>query len=91
MSVAPDRRAAIVGFYQILSQVNVGPRRLRLRGIDPSATYKVSVWPESVAPIPAGLRLGGDALMAGGLVIEAMRMSVGLGDFHARLYVLEAE
>jgi alpha-galactosidase len=91
MSVAPDRRTAIVGFYQILSQVNVGLRRLRLRGIDPSATYKVSVWPESAAPIPANLRLGGDALMAGGLVIEAMRMSVGIGDFHARLYVLEAE
>jgi alpha-galactosidase len=92
MSVAPDRRSAVAGYYQILNRVNAGPRRLRLRGLDPAATYRVSVWPESAAtPIAAGLRLGGDALMAAGLVIESTRTPSDVGDFHARVYVVEAE
>ncbi len=88
MSVAPDGRTAIVGFYQVLSRVNVGPRRLRLRGLDPAAKYRVSVWPASSAPLEPNIEIGGDALMAAGLVIESRRMSTQVGDFHARLYVL---
>jgi alpha-galactosidase len=90
MSVAPDRRSAVVGFYQTLSRVSIGPRRLRLRGLDPAVVYRVSVWPPSAAKMQPNLQIGGDALMAAGLVLEAMRMSTELGDFHARLYVLEA-
>jgi alpha-galactosidase len=90
MSVAPDRRTAIVGFYQILSRVNNGPRRLPLRDLDPSASYRVSVWPEpETDPAPA-LKLGGDVLMAAGLALEATRIAAAQGDFHARIYVLEA-
>jgi alpha-galactosidase len=89
MAAAQDRRSALVGFYQVLSRVNVGPRRLRLRGLDPSATYKVSVWPPAAARFQSR-QLGGDALMAAGLVLEASRMTTLQGDFHARLYVLEA-
>jgi len=91
-SVAPDRRSALAGYYQILNRVNAGPRRLRLRGLDPAATYRVSVWPETAAAaLPTALRLGGDALMAGGLVISSTRTPSDVGDFHARVYVLEAE
>ena len=36
---------AVVGFYQVLNQPEPGPRRLRLRGLDPAATYRVSLWP----------------------------------------------
>ena len=90
MSVAPDRRTAIVGFYQVLSRVNNGPRRLPLRDLDPSASYRVSVWPEpETVPVPV-LKLGGDVLMAAGLALEATRISAAQGDFHARIYVLEA-
>ena len=91
MAVAPGKRSAIVGYYQILSRVNAGPRRLRVRGLDPSATYRVSVWPESAAAVRDGLRIRGDALMTGGLIIETLREPAAMGDFHARLYVLEAE
>ncbi len=92
MTVADDKRAAIVGSYQILSRPNPGPRRLRLRGLDPAATYRVSVWPS-----PPGAKatrgrsqvLGGDELMAAGLVLEGSRQSAALGDFRARIYVLE--
>jgi hypothetical protein len=82
----------VAGYYQILNRVNAGPRRLRLRGLDPAATYRVAVWPESAAaPIRGGVRLGGDALMAAGLKIESTRTPSDVGDFHARVYVLEAE
>jgi alpha-galactosidase len=90
MSVAPDRRAAIVGFYQILSRVNNGPRRLPLRDLDPSASYRVSVWPNHETDSAPVLELGGDVLMAAGLAIDSTRMSASQGDFHARVYVLEA-
>ncbi|MGZ6314955.1 MAG: alpha-galactosidase, partial [Candidatus Limnocylindrales bacterium] len=91
MVVGPGRKAAVVGVYQVLSRVSAGPRRLRLRGLDPAAQYRISMWPESVAPAPAAARIGGDALMAAGLVIEAHRENALVGDFHARLYVLEAD
>jgi alpha-galactosidase len=93
MSVADDARTAVVGYYNILNRPNHGLRRLRLRGLDPAATYRVSVWSavaraDDVAPSP--IVVGGDVLMAAGLVIEAVRMSATLGDFRARLYVLES-
>jgi len=92
MVVAPDGRAAIVGFYRIQSRTNAGPKRIRLRGLDPAARYKVSVWPATSTPEPApSLPLGGDVLMAQGVVIEGNRMNMEMGDFHARLYVLEAQ
>ncbi len=93
MTVARDGRSAIVGHYRILSRPNPGPQRLRLRGLDASASYRVSVWP-SAEPAGAPLRstvLGGDELMAAGLVLESNRKSAEAGDFRARLYVLEAE
>jgi alpha-galactosidase len=93
MTVAEDKRAAIVGSYQILSRPNPGPRRLRLRGLDPGATYQVSVWPSppgAEATPGRSQALGGDELMAAGLVLESSRQSATLGDFRARIYVLEA-
>jgi alpha-galactosidase len=93
MTVADDGRSAIAAHYQILSRPNPGPQRLRLRGLDAAASYRVSVWPsvgdsDGVATGPA--ILGGDELMAAGLVLESSRESAEGGDFRARLYVLEA-
>lgn len=93
MTVARDARSAIVGHYRILSRPNPGPQRLRLRGLDPAASYRVSTWP-SAGPVAGGpgrpIVLGGDELMAAGLVLESSRSSAERGDFRARLYVLEA-
>lgn len=93
MAVGPDRRSAIVAHYRILSRPNPGPELLRLRGLDPDAVYRVSVWPASdeVEPgMAAGTGLGGDELISAGLVVESKRDAGRRGDFRARLYVLEA-
>ena len=93
MSVADDARSAIVAHYRILSRPNPGPRRLRLRGLDPAAMYRLSIWPapeEDEGAVANPVVLGGDLLMAAGLVLESGRESARQGDFRARLYVLEA-
>ena len=94
MTVAEDRHTAIAAHYQILSRPNPGPRRLRMRGLDATATYRVAEWPaptgEGAVAGPAPL-LGGDELMSAGLVLESGRDSARRGDFAARLYVLTAE
>jgi alpha-galactosidase len=92
MTVADDARTAIVAHYLILSRPNPGPQRLRLRGLDPAASYRIEMWP-SVAPAPGptgSMELGGDELMAAGLVLEASRESAERGDFRAVLYTLAA-
>ena len=89
MVVSDDRRQAIVGHYRVLSRAVPGPVRLRLRGLDPDATYRVSTWPSAAT---SGERLdrgtaqrftatagtepldrGGDELMAAGLVLDMNR------------------
>ncbi|MGZ4397411.1 MAG: alpha-galactosidase, partial [Gaiellaceae bacterium] len=45
MAVSDDACSAAVGYYQVCNRPNPGPRRLRLRGLDPAARYRVSVWP----------------------------------------------
>jgi alpha-galactosidase len=93
MTVADDGRSAIAAHYRILSRPNPGPQRLRLRGLDAAASYRVSIWPPAAEANGVTARpivLGGDELMAAGLVLESSRESAGAGDFRARLYVLEA-
>ncbi|HEV8488687.1 MAG TPA: alpha-galactosidase [Candidatus Limnocylindrales bacterium] len=93
MTVSDDARRAVVGWYQVLNRPGPGLGRLRLRGLDPAATYAVSTWPDDgdgLARANAGRR-GGDELMQAGLSLgldqaEAARR----GDFQARLFVLEA-
>jgi len=94
MAVAADRRRAVVGIYRILNRPNPGPRRIRLRGLDPAATYRVSTWPagddDAVSRANQGLR-GGDVLRRVGLVLDADRHEVSAeGDFWARVFVLDA-
>jgi alpha-galactosidase len=93
MSVAGDARSAVVGHYSILNRPNSGPRRLKLRGLDPAASYRVSIWTAAAGDqedSPTSIVLGGDVLMAAGLVLEGVRMSSTQGDFRARVYVLES-
>ena len=92
MVVAPDREQAIVGLYQGLNHPEPGPRRLRLRGLDPAVTYQVSLWPardDDLSRRNEGPR-GGDELMGAGLSLAAGREEIeSRGDHWARLFVLE--
>jgi alpha-galactosidase len=95
MIVSPDSRKAIAGHYRILNRPNRGPARLRLRGLDAKASYRVSVWPAGDDPVSTantGIR-GGDELMRVGLLIASDDPddSRNVGDFTARLFDLEAQ
>ncbi|HYU15655.1 MAG TPA: alpha-galactosidase, partial [Candidatus Acidoferrum sp.] len=50
MCVSDDRRRAIVGFYRVLQRPAAPAGRLRLRGLDPAAVYRVSTWPDDGDP-----------------------------------------
>ena len=93
MTVAEDRRSAVVAHYRILSDPNPGPQRLRRRGLDASASYRLSTWPaggEAEGPPASSAVLGGDELMAAGIVLESGHEAARRGDFRAQVYVLEA-
>jgi alpha-galactosidase len=94
MVTSDDARRAIVGIYRILHRPSSGPVRVRLRGLDADAIYRVAAWPDSpddrlVQP-SVGQRTGAE-LMAAGLVLNLERQSAQtLGDFWCRLFVLES-
>ncbi|MDR2629283.1 MAG: alpha-galactosidase, partial [Spirochaetaceae bacterium] len=86
----------IVGVYKLLSQPNQKPVILRLRDLDPSAVYEVSVW-EAGGVDPGdreancGLR-GGDELMRGGLLLNSPGLThAKKGDFFAELFLLRRQ
>jgi len=83
----------VVGTYRLLSRPDPGPERLRLRGLDESATYTVTAWPGFKDRVSAGNdgQRSGAELIAAGLVLDLERWeTVVRGDFWARLFVLEA-
>ena len=95
LTVAEDRRKAVAAHYQVLAGPNPGPRRLRLRGLDPALRYRVTEWPAGAPPRddvrPVNV-LGGDELMSAGLLLWRARGGKDtMGDFQARVFVLEAE
>jgi alpha-galactosidase len=94
MAVGEDRRRAVVGYYRILGEPDPGPVRLRLRGLDPDATYAVAPWPAdgvNLAREPRGRQTGAD-LMAAGIALELGRHeTMSRGDFWTRLFVLDAD
>jgi len=93
MVVADDRRRAVVGWYRILNVPEPAAERVRLRGLDPGMLYRVTPWPPAGVPqepYEAALR-GGDDLMGAGIIVASdRRATAALGDFQARLFVLEA-
>jgi hypothetical protein len=93
MSVSADAQRAVVGWYRVLSRPSPGPGLLRLRGLDPGASYRVAVWPESDDALTRANSLvrNGDELMAVGLFLDdESRESARRGDFQARLFDLRA-
>jgi alpha-galactosidase len=93
MVVSDDRRRAVVGYYRTLNRPNPGVNRLRLRGLDPQARYRVTPWPgrsDTVERDNAHTR-GGDELAEVGLFLDVDRHEIaGHGDYWAQLFVLEA-
>ena len=93
MSVSDDARHAVVGWYRALSRPDPGPGLLRLRGLDPAARYRVTVWPSADDALVRAntLERGGDDLMRVGLFLDDnARQSATRGDFQARLFDIEA-
>ncbi|MGH2511539.1 MAG: alpha-galactosidase [Candidatus Limnocylindrales bacterium] len=94
LTVSPDRRRAIVGFYRILNRPNPGPDRLRVHGLDPELRYRVTPWPTRGDTIERDNALirGGDDLAEIGLFLDVDRHETAShGDFWAQLFVLAAE
>jgi alpha-galactosidase len=92
--VAPDRSRAVVGYYLTLNRPVPAADRLRLRGLDPAAVYRITGWPaddgDALIEANAGVR-GGDELMQVGLSLGADRSTAAWwADFRAWLFVLEA-
>jgi alpha-galactosidase len=98
MAVDRDGGHALVGHYRVLGHPGPVRNRLRLRGLDPAARYRVTTWTDTFEA-PAGVvERAGDELMAVGLGIEPpdpMPDGAGFdgtrfvrGDFQARLFEL---
>jgi alpha-galactosidase len=90
MTVSVDRRRAVVGHYRVLERPVPQHDRLRLRGLDPAAVYRVAAWPGGAGM--GSVDRSGAELMAVGIGIEPPdpNTSAGRADFSARLYDLTA-
>jgi alpha-galactosidase len=93
MTVADDRRRALVGWYRTLSHALPGPSLLPLRGLDPATRYSVTIWPEADDWISRAnvMDRGGDELMSTGLFLDDHAWEAQeRGDFQARIFELQA-
>jgi alpha-galactosidase len=93
MTVSDDGRRGLVGWYRVLSHTVPGPSLLRLRGLDATARYRISLWPQSDDALARAnsLERGGDELMHVGLFLDDRSWeSQARGDFQARIFELEA-
>ncbi|HEY0442957.1 MAG TPA: GH36 C-terminal domain-containing protein, partial [Candidatus Limnocylindrales bacterium] len=93
MTISEDRKRAVGALYRVLNRPLPGPHRLRLRGLDPAATYRVSVWPWTGSGVDAantGLRSGDELMHAGLALAEERDVVAARGDFHASLFLIEA-
>ena len=88
MSVSQDQKTAIFCYYRVLNEVNVGYRRIRLKGLNPDEQYRISMdgrWIEGRELMKAGLVTSDYTSGENGEIYNGSN-----GDFISRLYVLEA-
>jgi len=80
--VSSDQSTAIVGYYRVLQEVNVGYRRLKLQGLAPKKQYHVSLLEEECY---------GDELMNIGIVTSDGSSGENNceGDYISKIYVLK--
>ncbi len=82
---------ALVGWYRTLTRALPGPSLLRLRDLDASARYQVTVWPETDDRLAQAnvMERGGDELMCQGLFLDDDAWESQIrGDFQARIFEL---
>lgn len=82
MVVSKDRNIAIVGYYRFMQEVNVGYRRVRLKGLDEDKLYHVSILDE--------VCFGSELMNIGLLTTDASsgENKEKEGDYISRLYIL---
>jgi alpha-galactosidase len=81
MVVSEDRSEALIGYYQILNEVNVAGIRLHLCGLSEDSIYIIESRPERGCY--------GDELMNAGLVIDRSELCQGGADFSSVLFYLK--
>lgn len=89
MVVSPDKTEALLGYYRILQEVNVGYRRLRLQGLDENALYLTEDGTENMVYF-------GDELLHAGFVLsdescgeDGSSYNGKNGDYQSRLYYFQ--
>ncbi|MCI8808782.1 MAG: alpha-galactosidase [Oscillibacter sp.] len=86
MSVSPDKKTALVGWYKVLNEVNAPFHRVKLQGLDPDLCYTVN----------GGSQHFGDELMRIGMATsDHISEEADIGhcssfDFDSHIYVLKA-
>jgi alpha-galactosidase len=98
MVASRDGDRAIVGHYRMLAKPGPLRDRLRLRGLDPAGTYRITCWTDGFGEPIGTIERAGDELLSVGLGIEPPDpMPAGAepdgarlvrGDFQARLFEL---
>jgi hypothetical protein len=98
MVASGDGGHAIVGHFRTLARPGPVRDRLRLRSLDPAATYRIRCWTDGFGEPIGTIERAGDELMSVGLGIEPPDpMPAGAepdgarlirGDFQARLFEL---
>ncbi|REJ11477.1 MAG: alpha-galactosidase [Paenibacillaceae bacterium] len=84
MYVSEDRSEAAVFYFRVLAEANEPLRRLRLKGLNPDADYRLEPLDGREDANGAGMVYGGDHLMWAGLHADT-----GFGDFQSRLWRLK--
>ncbi len=86
MSVSPDKRTALVGWYKTLNQVNGPYQRIKLQGLNPKLSYCID----------GNISCFGDELMYSGLITtdssagEQQPGEKAACDFDSHIFVLQA-
>ena len=87
MIVSEDQKQALVGYYRVMQPVNVGFKRLKLKGLKEDTCYKVSGYDYDCY---------GDELMQAGMILSDSASGVwkkgvnDKGDFQAKVFEIEA-
>lgn len=87
MIVSEDQKTALVGYYRVMQPVNVGFKRLKLKGLKEDICYKVSGYAYDCY---------GDELMQAGMILSDSASGVwkkgvnDKGDFQAKVFEIVA-
>ena len=87
MIVSEDQKTALVGYYRVMQPVNVGFKRLKLKGLKEDICYKVSGYDYDCY---------GDELMQAGMILSDSASGVwkkgvnDKGDFQAKVFEIVA-